>query len=106
MIERPSFQTWTIWLEKSPLLLVMSGMKKIPPPHIEPENMPLDSRPPVYFVALGQVFASSMIPYCSCARWAGSSGPLGTCPTPMSFGFAALAPEMLHERIVGRKAYL
>ena len=38
----PSSQTCFHWLEESGWTLVTSGRKKIPPPHIEPLNIPLE----------------------------------------------------------------
>src|SRR3954463_7912058 len=101
--DSPSFQTCLNCFDESPFSAVTSGAKKMPPPHIEPLKTPLDSSP-WYRLAFGQVLASSMIPYCSWARWAGSVGPLGMWATEISFGADGLLVSQM--RTVGRNAYL
>ena len=48
--------------DESPLSFVASGVKKIPPPHIDPAKKPLDCSVSGTSLLFGQVFASSMIP--------------------------------------------
>src|SRR5581483_1435674 len=87
-----SFQTCFHCDDESGWTLVMSGRKKIPPPHIDSANSPL---------AGAHVLPVSMTPMLSCSGSAACFPLPGMWATEISFGASGF--EMSQIRAVGRK---